>query len=214
MTDADTVEAIEEILEFVQEINFGAGVLSVQKDSISGADVYYVVCTVVDSRGTSHEQRVATVYLSSSVPPLYNAEFVAEMFAAMNDIIPELGEHILDSLDAEEQVSKKLSVAGFLADQIYSLTMQLTNNNEKIKQAWKPLLSILNIEPNVLEDILPVKMTQTVQAVSPEPNITVTPVTSSDSTEEDLPVNVESTKKERKPLKPVMEEAAEQHNAE
>ena len=211
MTDVATVEAIEEILEFIQEVKFGAGSLSVQRDTVNNAQVYYVVLTVIDSKGVNHAQRVATVYASTTNPPTYNAEFVSEMFAAMADLIPELGEHILDSLDAEEETSRKLSVAGFLADQIYSLTMSISNNNEKLKQAWQPLLSILNIEPNVLEEMLPMRMTQTVQAVPKEPQETpiLVGLVSVDNAGKELPVNVETTETEQEPPDAIVEKAAE-----
>lgn len=164
MVNPETIDTIEEILEYIQEVKFKAGNLSVQSDKVNGGQVYYVVLTLSDSEG-EYSQRVATVYPSTTNPPSYNAEFAAEMFSTMGDLVPELSESVLDILDDEEQSSRTVSVASFLADQIYSLTMSITNGNEKLAKAWKPLLELFNIEPETFKELIPLRTTQTSKAV-------------------------------------------------
>lgn len=208
MVNPEIVDTVEEILEYIQEIKFRTGNLSVQRDKINGGDVFYVVLTMVDAEG-EYPQRVATIYASTTNPPTYNAEYAAEMFSTMGDLIPELSESVLDILDGEEQASKTVSVASFLADQIYSLTMKITNGNEKLAKAWKPLLELLNIEPETFRELIPLRTTQTMQTLPTVQSSSEldTPKKDPVSARKDIETNVETTKSEL--IDSMVEEAQE-----
>ena len=146
--DLDELQSILDLADDTGLLNYQ---FSTTTEKINDWDVVQLIGKHLDTGDT---ERVAAIYAGQAEPYDYDIEAVANFFSVAVAIVPGLITQLMDSIDSSEDALRRRQTATFLAGVVYRKTMELTEENEELKNAWLPLLGALNVQPQTMDDYL------------------------------------------------------------
>lgn len=136
---------LDEIVEIFEESGLIDIPIEVEENKIGDATVFYVVATKGSGK-TATKERVATVYESPS--ETYDASAVADILAAIFELVPSLIEELIDveKVDTVKiaESGNKLSAVRFMVDRAMESASDETVSIETLKSFIGSINAILN----------------------------------------------------------------------
>lgn len=150
-------KTLELLLESAQQVGLDEFDVYTEKESRAEGDVFYVIASPYgfgDEASSEQGERIATVYSSQQNPPTYDADAVASFIASTGALFPLVVAQLLDTIAENDELIRARSAAAYLAGQVYSQSLALSNNNEQLRRLWLPFMKVLGVSTNGFDDFL------------------------------------------------------------